>query len=245
MPEKEKYGTYIDGLDDLIGGGIPRNHIVLVSGGAGTMKSSISYAILHNNAMKKHVKSLYISLEQSRESILRHMTGMGFIHEETNGLVEILDMGLLRRKMESEGKLWMDIFMMYVQKIKETNDYKILVIDSIDVLEILAKFKNQRVELFKLFNWLKQLRTTVVLISEIPHIYALSFMEQDGLDLFSRNKESYLVDGVIHLKMEKKGEFEIQRRIRCAKMRGTKHSTDAGILAFENGKFHVMRTVSD
>ena len=57
---KEKIRTCIPGLDDLMSGGIPRGHVVLISGLPGTMKSSLAYNILHNNAKQSGRKGLYI-----------------------------------------------------------------------------------------------------------------------------------------------------------------------------------------
>ena len=48
MSEDERLKTYIEGFDKILEGGIPRGHIVLVTGTPGTMKSSLSYYILYN-----------------------------------------------------------------------------------------------------------------------------------------------------------------------------------------------------
>ncbi|UCF09195.1 MAG: hypothetical protein JSW28_00930, partial [Thermoplasmata archaeon] len=47
--KESSYPTYINGLDKQLEGGIPEEHIVLIAGAAGTMKSSIAYNILYNN----------------------------------------------------------------------------------------------------------------------------------------------------------------------------------------------------
>src|SRR5207244_910383 len=57
--------TKMEGLDDVLGGGIPDGGVVLVSGAPGTMKTSLTYHILHENALDG-VRGLYVSLEQSR-----------------------------------------------------------------------------------------------------------------------------------------------------------------------------------
>jgi len=50
--DSERVKTHVDGLDELVGGGIPKGHVVLISGLPGTMKSSLTYAILHRNAQE-------------------------------------------------------------------------------------------------------------------------------------------------------------------------------------------------
>ena len=64
------YKTYIKGLDEELGGGIPEGHIILVSGTPGTMKSSVAYNILYNNIKSEDSVGVYVSLEQSRENLL-------------------------------------------------------------------------------------------------------------------------------------------------------------------------------
>ena len=61
--ESKKVLTYIEGLDETLGGGLPAGHVVLLSGLPGTMKSTLSYSILHWNARERGAKCLYVSLE--------------------------------------------------------------------------------------------------------------------------------------------------------------------------------------
>ncbi len=71
--ELQRIPLYIDGLDEKIEGGIPKGHIVLVCGSAGTMKSSVSFNTIYNEAAINGKIALYISLEQSYPSLLNHM----------------------------------------------------------------------------------------------------------------------------------------------------------------------------
>lgn len=133
MKTGERVETYVKGFDEQIGGGIPRGHVVLIAGTPGTMKSSLAYSILYNNATSNGTKSLYISLEQSRDNLLDHMNSLGMRDKDVSGAVDIIDLGLLRKKMRLEaGKIWIDVFKMYTQKLKATFDYKLLVLDSLD-----------------------------------------------------------------------------------------------------------------
>src|SRR5213592_1826544 len=88
--ETKKISTYIEGLDEVLGGGFPVGHVVLLSGLPGTMKSTLSYAILHRNAKERGARCLYVSLEQTRESLEDQMAAMGFDVEEGRGDVHIL-----------------------------------------------------------------------------------------------------------------------------------------------------------
>ena len=230
--------TYVDGLDDILGRGIPGGSIVLVSGAPGTMKTSLSFHILHENA-RRGEKALYVSLEQSRESLLDHTEGLGYRLQDAGGNLSILDLAALRKKLAGGmDQPWMDLFKLYATGLRTSFDYHLLVIDSLDALEILAKFQDVRRELFSLVRWLRGLQATTFLLGELP-----SDDGTGGRQSFAKHKEEYLADGVVHLRLARQGDFGMQRQIRIVKMRGTKHETDYHALVFDNG-FKVTRILA-
>jgi KaiC/GvpD/RAD55 family RecA-like ATPase len=230
---KAKIKTCIKGLDELMTGGIPQGHVVLVSGMPGTMKSSVAYNILFNNALVEGKKCVYISLEQGRESIIEHMAGLGMDHEKVEELVNIIDMGYLRLHMEeqaSEEQPWMDIFKMYAENLRTNTDYEILVIDSLPVLELLAGIEDRRGELFHFFGWLRELGVTTFIVVESP------------ADAIAVQDEDFLADGIIRLKKERQG-YDISRQIVIDKMRGTKHNTGLFTLLHDGKEFQLTRAI--
>lgn len=230
---KAKIKTCIKGLDELMTGGIPQGHVVLVSGMPGTMKSSVAYNILFNNALVEGKKCVYISLEQGRESIIEHMAGLGMDHEKVEELVNIVDMGYLRLNMEeqaSEEQPWMEIFKMYAENLRTNTDYEILVIDSLPVLELLAGIKDRRGELFHFFGWLRDLGVTTFIVVE------------SSADTIAVQDEDFLADGIIRLKKERLG-YDISRQIVIDKMRGTKHNTGLFTLLHDGKEFQLTRAI--
>src|SRR5712691_1606568 len=196
--------TKMEGLDDVLGGGIPDGNVVLVSGAPGTMKTSLTYHILHANALDG-VRGLYVSLEQSRASL------------------SILDLGMLRKKLTGPTEQpWMDLFKLYTQGIRKSFDYRLLVLDSLDALEILAKFREPRRDMFSLIHWLRDLHCTAFLLGELP---TDSGPNGTARTAYARHKEEYLADGIVHLRLARQGEFGMQRQLRVVKMRGTRHET--------------------
>jgi KaiC/GvpD/RAD55 family RecA-like ATPase len=225
--------TYIKGFDEQLGGGIPKEHVVLVAGSAGTMKSTVAYNMLYNNASKDGMKCLYVSLEQSRKSILKQMNhlGMSKLPDDQLGIV---DLGVIRKKLNSIGKNgWMDVFKLNVENLKRNFGYNILVVDSLTALEVIAKMEKPREELFKLFEWLRDMGMTTFLILETEEC------EKIGL-----NGESYLADGIIKLDMEEINATDVQRRIRCVKMRSINHHTGYFSLMFRDNKFQVTKSIT-
>jgi KaiC/GvpD/RAD55 family RecA-like ATPase len=236
----EKLKTYVDGFDELMGGGIPKNSVVLVAGAPGTMKSSFAYSVLYNHAVNG-TTGLYLSLEQS--NLKEQMESIGFSPKKVEGRLSVVDVGDIRFDIDEEGHpakyhkkgkadmLDIDFYREHLKKLKKVFSYELLVIDSLEALESIADIKNRRYELFYLFKWFKELDATIFLISEM----------EPNLCTGTPYDEGFLSDGILHLSLQTLNDVESQRRLRCIKMRGTKHSTDYLALMFEDGAFQVTR----
>ena len=236
----ERVRTHVDGLDDVLGGGVPKGHVVLVSGMPGTMKSSMAYYIAHKNAKNSRSRSLYVSLEQTKASLEAQVAGMGF-GAAPDGGVGVVDVATLRKGLtRAKTTVWMDFLKRALATRARIQPFDLLVLDSLEALEVLAKFSNPRTNFFELFEWLRDLGVTSLVLTESPPEAAFFSPEASHhLDA------SYLADGVIHLKMHPVNDVAIQRRLRVVKMRGTVHETGYFALVFEDGKFSVTRALSE
>ena len=76
MMDRTKTG--IQGLDKALQGGIPEGNMVLISGGAGTGKSTLCLQFLVNGATLFGEKGLYISTEQTEAELHRHAEKFGW-----------------------------------------------------------------------------------------------------------------------------------------------------------------------
>jgi KaiC/GvpD/RAD55 family RecA-like ATPase len=227
--EEEKIQTHIEGFDELLGGGIPKGHVVLLSGPPGVMKSSIAYNILYNNARMNKITGAYFSLEQSKENLLRQMDSLGFHQEDVKEHINIIDMASMRKKLaeiRSEGNL-LDLFKLYADNIKEEEGYDIMAVDSISVLLMIAQIRDNREQMFHLFDWLRSLKSTVFLVSESPR-------DPDRV-----SDEEFLADGVIHVLKERVGTVDTQLRIVIDKMRAADHSRGYFNLTFKDKHLRV------
>src|SRR3989442_3228072 len=225
--------TYIDGLDRVLGGGIPKGSTVLVGGTPGTMKTSLILWIMHENARAHGTKSLYVSLEQDMDSLKAGAArmGMGNLHESA---VYILDMGQLRRGLHrSEStKDWFTILVEIVKDAVNSSGYQMLAIDSLEALYALSDPKTHRPEVFPFLTSLKELGLTTFLIEETP--FGSTRLAQWG--------EDFLADGILNLRQVEVRETEAQLPLRPTKMRGTNHN-DKSLPLHHNGDEFLLSHV--
>ncbi len=234
----EKIPTLIDGFDDVLGGGIPRGSVVLLEGLPGTMKSTFAYSVLYNNA-KDGLNGLYITLEQSRDSLGRQMEAMGFDEDGIWRNLHFLDVGAIQKDVD-HSEVWIDFLKKTVTNKMKIEKIDLLVLDSLEALEVLAEFKDLRRDLYHLFEWLRELEVTSFLIAEgrgDPGPW--TFVEGA-----QKNDEGYLADGIIQLWLQQINDLDVQRRIRCLKMRSANHKTGSYVLVFEDGRLSVTRAMS-
>ncbi len=228
--------TYIEGFDEAIEGGIPSGYIVLIAGSPGTMKSTVACNILYHNAVKKGKKCVYMTLEQSRQSLEEQSLRFGMDIERARDNMHVLDFAVVRRNLKhlTADKSWMEVFKMYMANLKESFPFDFIVIDSLDVLQMASQIQNKRDELFYLFEWLRELKATILLTCETP---AWKLIE-------AGNDVAYLADGIISLYIQDVSDVESQRRIRCIKLRSTNHSMDSFTFINEGNRFMAVKAIS-
>ena len=88
--ERTKFG--IQGIDRALMGGLPSGNLVLISGGAGTGKSTLCLQFILNGAILFGEKVLYISTEQNIDELHKHAATFGWDIEalQEKNLLKIL-----------------------------------------------------------------------------------------------------------------------------------------------------------
>ena len=242
LSEDDRLRTYVDGLDEILEGGIPARHVVLVCGRAGSMKSSFCYYILHKLSEYEGRKAIYLTLEQSRASLRRHMKKLGLSRDVATTMMVsdlddmvVIDMARLRKETDTTliGSIdWLNSIVTQLQSYKETFGCEIVVIDSLSALYSLTTFKNPRSELFFFFEKLRDLDITVLLVSE---------MLDPEKDRFGpHGVEEFLADGIIHLKTEIYSN-RTNLFLGVMKMRETNHDRDYFPLIVDKTGFGIVR----
>ncbi len=253
--EIKRIPLYIEGLDDNIEGGVPEGHITLISGSAGTMKSSIAFNILYNESLKGKI-GVYCSLEQSYYSIIKQMVNMNFDMSKINlivirdlselrtsiaklkssgdGGMVLVDIGCIRKEIRdvktADNKSWLNVIKNVVKKIKEEVECKLFCLDSLSALYVLSRFENPRIELFYLFEFLRDLDITSFLISECQ--------PQSGR--FSEFEiEEFLSDAIVFLKLTP-FRRNVVREVSIIKMRATACNNDIFSLEYKHDRFQAL-----
>jgi len=209
-----KIPTFVSGLDEKMGGGVPKGHVVLVSGPTGSMKTTFAFNILHN---LEEVPSIYITLEQNRKSLMRQMRHFGMDIPPDRLNPHIVDVSLIRRKLGFLNDKTLSIAIQkFVTTLQRELQAEIVVIDSLESLYLLLNMTNPRNQLFNFCEGLRDLGITTFLISE---------MDEEQVSFGIYGCETFLSDSIIHLSKERVGNT-MGRLIRVVKMREEKHAED-------------------
>jgi circadian clock protein KaiC len=172
--------TGIKKLDKLLGGGFPSKTTILVSGGPGSGKTLFALKFLMDGVMKKE-KCCYVSLNETREELLRACKGIETLgeaekHIGKNFAIEHIPLG-----ENITMKKFIDIIASY-PKIDR------LVIDNVNKLLIFAdNDRSYRIHLSELVRSLKSMGCTLLLC------------ETRGENTDTGNGESFECDGVVSL----------------------------------------------
>ncbi len=254
----KRISFHVNGVDSKMEGGIPEGHITLVAGAAGTMKSSLTFNILYNEALNGKI-GLYLSLEQTYQSLLNHMINMDFdmskinvvvisdiakldeqiqvIKELGKGALVITDLSALRKdvvgtEMNPTGD-WLNVIKNVIRKIKQGADLNLFVLDSLSALYALSNFKDARVKLFHVFEFLRDMELTSFLISEMP---------LDSSRYSEYGVEDYLADGIVSLQLTHRDKREATE-FTIVKMRTTRCNRDLFVLRKDERGFHALSKI--
>ena len=224
--------THVKGLDDLLGGGFPEGSVVLIEGGPGTMKSSLALWVLAHNAANAARRGVYLSFEQSAGSLFQQMTSLGVPLKDASDRLVIADPAQLAHAVRGGRQDWLDALRRIVEPLCK-NGLSLLVLDSLESLDGLVRFRERPHELLRLFEWLRELGLTSMIIAE--H----SDTAVGSRDAGVVHEEDFLADGIIQVRLQPVGGDDVHRRLRIRKMRGVRHATDDLAFRVRSGQLEV------
>ena len=230
-----KAPTSIQGVDEITGGGLPKGRSTLVCGGAGCGKTLFGMEFLVRGATLHNEPGVFISFEETEQELTANVASLGF---DVAQLVRrkrlyIEHIPLERDDMEASVEYDLKALFVRVHQAIESIGAKRVVLDTIEGL--FSALQNQtaiRVELRRLFRWLKLKGVTAVITGERGQ-GALTRM---GI-------EEYVSDCIILLDNRVSDQSSI-RRLRIVKYRGSTHGTNEYPFLIDEDGFSVLPVTS-
>nr|WP_232686397.1 KaiC domain-containing protein [Halobacterium zhouii] len=204
----------IDGLDDMIQGGVPERSLIVAVGGAGTGKTTFGLQFL-NEAIQNGDRAVFITLEESRERVLESAAdkGWSFQTHEEEGRLAIIDIDPV--EMANSLTSIRNELPRLVEEFGATR----LVLDSVSLLEMMYDEQStRRTEIYDFTKALKDAGVTTMLTSEASEDN--EFASRHGII-------EYLTDAVVVLRYIRPDDFrETRLAVEIQKIRDANHSRE-------------------
>ena len=240
--EVVRINTGIGELDGLLGGGLPRNSVTLVSGTPGSGKSIMCFHYI-KEGLTNGEKCLYLTSDERIESILKQASELGFNFGPSVELGHMkfmyvdLDKSSIHKEINDE---------------INNNDYTRVVLDSLTpIAEVpvwvsgvhelaptehskmakdmpLGSTPATRTHVRHILSILSKKNCTAMVTSEVP----------EGSRSLSRDTISeFLVDGILMMDLDVSMD---RRKLTIRKMRATKHSLKPHDIAITEGGIQFL-----
>ncbi|MDH5390906.1 MAG: hypothetical protein OEX10_07125 [Candidatus Bathyarchaeota archaeon] len=222
--EMARVSTGVEGLDNMLGGGLPFGHSVLVCGGPGSGKTVFGVQFLYQGAIKYGETGLYVSLDENPSRLKRHVSGFGWDIDklEKNGKILVVDASPIRtipgEIKVGELSIGKNDFALYslwaiIRAKAQEIRAKRVVIDPISNLAFqFPNVSERRRALLDLFQTISDIRVTSLIMTEL---------RSTSLARKVRSEE-FLSQGVIIFHTLAEGG-RIIRAVQIEKMRGVPH----------------------
>ena len=217
----ERIKTGINGLDNLVNGGFPRSHSILLCGAPGTGKTILALQFLYKGARDFKENGLYVSIEENPLKLKSYAKEFGW--KDIDQLEKDKKLTFLRVP-PSERRF--DIVQQVRERVQEQN-VKRIVVDSLSAIYLAFDDITQFV--YSFVNMIEELNVTSIFITDSPP--GSTLLTKDGVSEF-------VCDGVIHLQLNDVSKT-VNRTLSVKKMRGTSMSPGANLLKFTDSGLEV------
>jgi circadian clock protein KaiC len=193
----ERLPSGIEALDKLLGGGLERGTSTLITGGAGTGKSSLAAQFLVSAAARGH-RSAFFIFDESTNTLVSRCAAMGM------DLQKHIDKGTITVQQVDPAELSPGEFAHTIRRSVVHNDVRIVVVDSLNgYLNAMPEERFLVIHLHELLTYLGQKDVATLLIGAHAGLI--------GGPMVSPVDATYLADAVLLLRY-----FELRGEVRQA-----------------------------
>ncbi len=227
----EKLSTGISGLDDVLGGGFPKNRLYLVQGDPGVGKTTMALQFLLEG-VRQGERVLYITLSETRDELetVAHSHGWsleGIDLYELSAIEEFLGPESVQTVYRSAEVELSETTNKLLEKVSETNPARV-VFDSLSELRLLARDPlRYRRQILGLKQFFAGRDCTVLLLDD---------KTSESTDLHLQS----IAHGVLSLEQVPPIYGVDRRRIRVQKLRGVKFRSGYHDFNLEKGGIEVF-----
>ncbi|HUQ99984.1 MAG TPA: circadian clock protein KaiC [Gemmatimonadaceae bacterium] len=212
-------------LDEMMGGGLFRDSVTLVSGATGTGKTLTVSQFLHGGT-KDGERCLLLAFEESRDQMVRNATGWGFDFEKMQ------KDGLLKVVCDYPDVSGLEDWLVTIQGIINEFKPQRVALDSLSALENVGTKKAFREFVIGLTSFIKH--------QEITGIFTSTTGSLMGGDSITESHISTLTDSIILLRyVEMFGDMK--RGLTVLKMRGSWHDKAIREFTIDKGGMQMGR----
>lgn len=224
----ERVSSGVAELDEMLGGGFFRGSSILLSGTAGTGKTSLAMTFL-KAACERGESALYFGFEESSSQIIRNMASIGL------DLRPYVEKGLLHFQTVRPSSLGLEAHLVSMHQIIEQVDPKVVVVDPVTNFIAVSEAHGVKSMLTRLIDFLK--------VKQITSFF--THLSTAGGPLESTEEDvSSIMDSWLLLR-DMEYRFRRNYALYVLKSRGTAHSHEMRRFMLTNEGVRIGETYAD
>lgn len=223
---EERDRTGVEGLDELLGGGLPKGSATVVQGGTGSGKTLLSLTFLIEGA-KRGEKGVIFTLEETADQLRAHGRSLGW------DLAALEQQGMLVIKYSSPVELSTDRFLYEARRQVTELGASRAVFDSLTTMALgVASARRYKEMVYAIAKHMRGAGVTLLMTVESEQLLGAAQLTGHGV--------SFIADNLIQLRYVELGA-KLERAISVLKARGIKHDSALRSLIIGPGGLTVIK----